>query len=231
VTHPFLSVQKDYGYSDATPFNNEIGGIEDFFVKCDEHFQSLRKVHQVYQTRIPNVDNDFEDVQLPVYVSGGGEPFVGRNEFAVTILSSSGWPLIREAVQLATVRDEDVIVIAGNRHEFTEAYSKEYLFRNIVEAHEQETDVLLGEVSNFLHAIPVGATRFWVHPFGSVQFMILYRRIFPFILDEPYYEGYSVEEMLSRMTSNKMVIHPFISGKKSSWSERLSAIRSRVSTP
>ena len=63
-------------------------------------------------------------------------------------------------------------------------------------------------------AIGVSENRYWINCIHSTQFLVLYKSIFQKILDEEYDETITVDDALSEITSNKMIIFPFISVQK-----------------
>lgn len=48
VIYPFISIQKDFGYSDVTAKNNETGRVERLFEETSERFELLKKVRSYY---------------------------------------------------------------------------------------------------------------------------------------------------------------------------------------
>lgn len=237
VIHPYISIQKDYGYSDATPINHQEGKVEGFFEKSDEHFRRLREVNSFYKDLLEKTGNGttaYDDGQiiLPVYIIHSRErtekrqhiqqQFSGRNEFDVSLVEASGhdmealglWMTIRKITQMAIDNDDDLIIVCQDDHEFTSNYSAGYLVKNIIEAHNQGADILLGGLTSFGHAVPITENRFWVNPFWSTQFLVLYKKIFPLLLNEPFDGKVTADGILSEITSNKMVLFPFISVHK-----------------
>ena len=52
VTYPFISIQKEFGYSDATPYNNEKPGFVDYLFRRErERVRILNKVKNFYTMR------------------------------------------------------------------------------------------------------------------------------------------------------------------------------------
>ena len=49
VTYPYLSVQREFGYSDVTPCNNPRGHVDWLFRTTREKFRILNKVRSYYQ--------------------------------------------------------------------------------------------------------------------------------------------------------------------------------------
>jgi len=48
VVHPFISIQKEFGYSDVTVINNNTGRVEQLFKDTSEKLDILRKVSEFY---------------------------------------------------------------------------------------------------------------------------------------------------------------------------------------
>lgn len=238
VLYPFCSTQRDYGYSDATPVNNQSGLVEKYFNKSDELLGRLKHVSSFYTGTSAITGDDYLGITLPVYVisqRGDGrsirEQFLGKTEFHISdeetpARGSSAprqapgseelprWHGICNAVRKAIDADDDVIIICDDDHIFPEDYSAEYLLKNIIEAHSQGAGILLGAVTRFSHAMPITENRFWVNSFWRAPFMVLYSKIFQPILDEPFDETTFVDDVLSEITSNKLVLFPFISSNK-----------------
>ena len=175
---------------------------------------------------------EYEDLIIPVYaINAYGnkaglahirEQFKYKKEFDLNIveageqrISQSGlWGSIVRIITLAVENKDDVIIICEDDHEFTDSYSKEYLFQNIIEANEQGVNVLTGGVTGFSHIVPVTQNRYWVDFFGCTKFIIIYKSIFKQILSECFCEDDIVDIKLSELSSNKMILHPFICGQK-----------------
>lgn len=229
---PFISVQKDFGYSDATPKNNVEGSILDkLFSKSSASVQTLKKVAAFYKNRrmINSEEDSFENITIPTYIINiSGKPashkqvvkeFKGRSEFDVCFIKISNgesatyglWLSIRKIVGMAVANNDDVIFICGDNHVFTKQYSKEFLIKNIIEAHQKGTEILLGSVRRFGLAVLITKSRAWINHFFRATFIILYRSVFQKILNEPFDNNIKIDVILSDITSNKMILFPFIS--------------------
>lgn len=71
VIFPFISVQKDFGYSDATIFNNKKGLIEKLFRDSALSFESLNKIVRHYYSKRTNVEDnnlDINKITVPTYI-------------------------------------------------------------------------------------------------------------------------------------------------------------------
>ena len=235
--YPFLAIQRDFGYSDATTKNNVEGRVEGLFKFTDSWIADLKKVKNLYQN-LPKEEADELDTQfyktviIPTYVINLPErterlehikkEFADKPEFDVQIVAAVKhevgalglWLSVRKIINMAIENDDDVIVICEDDHQFTEHYSKEYLIKNIVEANDEGACLLSGGTGQFYSAIPITDNRYWVKHCLSTQFVVIFKDFFQQILDEPYDETIVTDLAYSRMTYNKMVLYPFISTQK-----------------
>lgn len=230
--HPFLSVQREFGYSDVTIKNNLEGRVDELFRRSSESVRLLDHVKRHYETLLCSADHDItEDFSISTYLIGQSkngfiyEEFLDRHEFDVNIISGDisddigRWKCIRGAVEKSIATDDDVIIICDADHLFTGIYTKSFLVQNIMEAHVCGADVLYGGVTGFSHAIPVTRSLYWINPAFSTQFIVIYRRMFDKILQEELADNMKVDACISELSSNKLVIFPFISQSASFLSE------------
>jgi GR25 family glycosyltransferase involved in LPS biosynthesis len=235
VLFPFISVQKDYGYSDVTEKNGRAGRIDELFAGSSACLEGILKVRDFYAQHTSNAipaGLDPETVSIPVYVINLPQrterrahilqQFEGRREFEVNIIEACRhepatvglWLSIRKIVAAAKEKDEDVIVICEDDHAFTADYSRDALLRSILVSHGQNIDYINGGSAGVSHGIMIGEGRFWASGLLSGQFIIIYSKFFDAILEEPYDETVIADMKLSEMTSNKVVLFPFISVQK-----------------
>ncbi|MGN6299171.1 MAG: hypothetical protein ACTHM7_20425 [Ginsengibacter sp.] len=233
--YPFISIQKDFGYSDATSKNNVAGRVSELFENSVKAIPILNEVKKYYQNTnkyIQPVRQSYDNIIIPTYLINLPEEnrrhihintqFTGRREFDITFVEAvehtigevALWLSIRKVIETAIENDYDVIIICQHDHEFTEHYSRNFLIQNIIESNEQRADYLSGGVGDFRVAIPVSKHKYWVNPCLTSQFIIVYKRFFRRILDEPFDHNVVADRLLSEMTSNKMVLFPFISTQK-----------------
>jgi len=234
---PFISVQKDFGYSDATEKNDVTGRVESLFHYSSNGAQLLSNVVEFYKGVHPLIKNEMEEyaiesLSIPTYVINLPErkerrkhieeQFKGRKEFDVTIVPACRhavgavglWMSIREIIKTAIINDDDVIIICEDDHEFTLHYSKEVLLNNIIEAHYQQVDYLSGGSGKFGIALAISPNRVWTNYCYSAQFIVIFKKFFNTILDEPFDETIIGDMKLSDLTVNKMLFCPFISRQK-----------------
>ena len=237
--HPFISVQKEFGYSDVTSKNNMEGRVENLFKESSASVQIIKTVSEYFARREECIIEDiesasFENIIIPTYVVCLAEgierirdiknQFFGKSEFDVNIVDANLsttinkgfnlWPTIRKIIEMAIENDEDAIIICQDTHEFTPHYSKQFLLQNIISAYQQGADLLLGGISDFGVTVPITNDRLWLGSFSGTPFLILYKPIFSKILNETIDETKTIDDILSELTSNKMVLCPFISLQK-----------------
>ncbi|MBS1917689.1 MAG: glycosyl transferase [Bacteroidetes bacterium] len=164
------------------------------------------------------------------------EQFRDKDEFDIQIVEGCKheigaiglWMSIRKIVESALNNNEDIIIICEDDHVFTKDYSWEYLLKNIIEAHEQGAELLNGGVGGFGMSIPVSQNRFWVNWFYCTQFIVLYNSVFKKIINEPMGSSDTADGLLSNITSNKMILHPFVSIQKDFGYSDISWINGKV---
>lgn len=234
VTYPFISTQVEFGYSDVTKGNDEEGFITSHFSRANETFQIFRKIslqNYLSQQRLTDRNDciDLNTLSIPTYIINLPErtdrrkhilkQFAGKEEFDVTVVEACQhtngalglWLSIRKIIELAVLNGDDVIIISEDDHMFTKDYTKEYLLKNILEAHEQGADMLSGGPSAVGHVLPITENRYWVSSCLAAQFIVLFKKFFTQILEEPYGEGIVADIQLSEIAANKMILYPLVS--------------------
>lgn len=235
--YPFLSIQKEFGYSDVTPGNNVQGYIDKGFKDSDEKVKIINTVSTFYKQKLKVTEAlksfaGIESVVIPTYIihlnettkclSAIEKQFAGRHEFAVTIIegnhdkiNESGSCLsIKKIIKTAIENDDDVIIICREGHQFTENYQRANFLKLVYQAGLFGCNLLIGGMDAFNLALPVTNNIFWIDSFGPSQFFVIYRSFYTNILQEPFCDSDTLESKFSEMTSSKMAIHPFISEKK-----------------
>lgn len=148
--------------------------------------------------------------------------FEGREEFGINFIEACTHPIgavglwnsIVKIIKIAIEQDDDVILICEDDHYFTDYYSKEYLFENIFNAHEQGTDILSGGIGGFGYAVPVAKNRYWIDWLWCTQFIVVYKKFFQKILDYKFKDDDTADGVISQLSKNLMTLYPFISRQK-----------------
>ena len=150
------------------------------------------------------------------------QQFKDKPEFKVTPIEAvrheNGavglWQSICKAISVAQKRDEDIIILCEDDHEFTPYYAQDYLFSNIMEAYAQGAELLNGGIGGFGNAVPVAANRSCVDWFWCTQFVVVFAPLFPKILNYDFREGDTADGVLSQIASSPQVMYPPVSCQK-----------------
>lgn len=236
VIHPFISIQRSYPYSDATPRNNELGRVKLLFEHAESKLKKHKKVSKYFASSqrqklaLKSMKAfDTSQVVMPTYVINLKKrldrkkhivkQFNAREEFQIKICNgienAKGqiglWESIKKVIRIAKKANDDIIIICEDDHIFTDHYNKDFLIKNIVKAHALNADVLLGGICHFNSAVKASENLFWVDEFYCTQFMIVFENFFDAILNEKYDEYMSVDGKISAISANKLVLFPFVS--------------------
>lgn len=175
------------------------------------------------------LDSQLHNFYLPVYVYNLKTrkdrlkhiklQFKNRAEFNVTYMDAvyhkigaiGLWKSICNAISLAMERDEDIVILCEDDHEFTDKYSFEYLLNNIAAAFAQGTELLNGGIAGFGNAIPIAKNRIHVDWFWGTQFIVIYKPLFNKILEYEFKDTDTADGVLSVLANNVQVMYPPIS--------------------
>jgi hypothetical protein len=123
------------------------------------------------------------------------------------------WNTIIRILKSADEKDE-FIIICEDDHQFTTHYNKTSFKKTIIDAKNMGADILLGGVSSFTQAMQVSPDLFWVEKFSGTQFFVIYRKFFNTMLTSDFQSYDSADYKISDLTTNKMLIYPFISTQR-----------------
>ncbi|MFZ4263758.1 hypothetical protein ACFRAE_17105 [Sphingobacterium sp. HJSM2_6] len=234
LINPFISIQKDFGYSDVTIKNNKKGILDNYFLDMANKLIFLDSIYNhILNSTIPVIcDNTIKDLQIPVYIinlknnldklSNVLNEFQNRNEFSIEIVEACEnenralglWMSIKKVIALAKEREDEVIIICEDNHVFTENYNRTTLFKNIYRSAYLGADIVLGGVSDVSHIVVVDENLCWISEFYNMQFIIIHNKFYDQILNEGIDSNVTSDGKFSEMSPNKYVIHPFISIQK-----------------
>jgi hypothetical protein len=239
LIYPFISVQKDFGYSDATPRNNNHNRpeVDVFFHRAFHTVKLVNDVSIFYKQLVRKIASiadgmSYENFYIPTYIINLPErtdrlahikkEFEGKSEFDVKLIEAIKhekgnlglWLTIRKIVEKAIIDEDDIIIICEDDHEFTDHYSKATFVKNVIEAHLLGAGILLGGISRYSNATSVTNELFWIDKSFCTQFTVIYKTFFKRILEEPFDDSTHADIAFSEMTSNKLVSFPYISTQK-----------------
>lgn len=228
--YPFVSIQKDFGYSDVTG-ENAVGKVEQLFDAAKVKIESALRILSFYKG-FPALQTDFKinsDAVIPTYIINLPErterrehilnEFKGKSEFSINIVDAYKhqvgavglWMTMRKIISMAMSKNDDFVLICEDDHVFTEFYSKEYLFKSIVQSQLYGANILSGGAGYFGLAVPITPNAYWINPAGCTQFTIVFKKFYKKVLEAAYDNTVMADMFLSEMTSNRMVIYPYIS--------------------
>ncbi|MFC7525729.1 hypothetical protein ACFQRK_17325 [Parapedobacter sp. GCM10030251] len=243
---PFISIQKEFGYSDVTTKNNETNRVETLFKDSAERVKAVDQVIQSYKERMTLVRHgdvgigETEGISISTYILS---PIIGekknsditcqfddKEEFDIQFIEShthsnyeiAYWLSLQNIVRQAIFNEDDVIVICESDHQFTEFYVRERFVRQIIDLNNLGLELLCGGVDDFDMAVPITKDKFWIGAFKSASFLVLYRSVFGKILETSFNEQSTRESLFRELTSNKMLLFPFISRRKEFYNPSLS---------
>lgn len=163
--------------------------------------------------------------------------FDGKEEFEVNIMEVGKfknkemrkWEGIKKVVNKAITKEEDLCIICKEGHVFSEKYEFNAFLTKIYEGHRLGAKYLLGGLSgDYANALVLPSGLCWIDSFENSQFIVLYNSFYKPILEEEFLESHNVEEKLSKMTSNKFLIYPFISTYEKNINSQNSKVKSEI---
>jgi glycosyl transferase family 25 len=167
-------------------------------------------------------NSSFEDIVFSTYIidhleDGDNETatlweFSDRSEFDIKQTDAVGWAeAVSEMARAAIAAEDEIIILCKKGHRFTMQYSRSLLMQNILEAHRQKVDILCGGIERFTYAVPITKNRYWIDRFDGAGFIVLFKKVFPALLNAGSGQWKNLDALLSKATPNKMVLYPFIS--------------------
>jgi hypothetical protein len=230
VIHPFIAVQKEFGYSDISPSHDKAGVINTGFKAASSVLNQITNIGKYYRgLELAAVDpTNFVDISIPTYIFRTNSDidahaftynqFNGRPEFDIQtvvprLTDEAAIPRDQyiKIFEDAIAADHDVFIICQDDHRFTPHYLPKLLFELIYEAFQQGADILSGGTSDCGIAVPISARRIWVNQMLSTQFLIFFKSFFDIALSALQECTDMQPGALVQLTHQKMVIFPPIS--------------------
>ena len=234
VIYPYISVQKEFGYSDVTSQNNEIGRVDRLFKYSQNLLATLNKCRNFF-LRMPEntkgdiMSTDLKNVCVPTYIINLKErsdrlhhslaQFVNHQEFDVHVIEACKhevgavglWMTLCSIIRRAQNNNNDYILICEDDHVFTKHYNREVFLRQILLAEVLGAHLLSGGVGGFGNLLPLQFGLYWCDWFWCTQFIVIYKKSFDKILQADFSVRDVADEKLSSILTNKMIVAPFIS--------------------
>ncbi len=226
LIYPFISIQKEFGYSDVTVTNNKSGFTDKLFIKSAERVQNLNKVARFYAQAVVDVDTEavYDDIFIPTYIfhepgnarrlNNVKRQFEARPEFDVTLVHHpngiSNIDALQSIVKTAVANGDDIIIIASDAVSFKPNYEREVLIKKILQATQLGAAMLLCNTFGFDSAISITPGIAWINSFSGSDMLILFSTAFDAILNDSPSRPPDGSDTLSALTSHKMITHPFM---------------------
>jgi hypothetical protein len=229
VIYPFISTQKDFGYSDITANNNQENTQQLLFRKSNETINILDKIDSHFrEIRIEKPEVDFQDLVIPAFFLGERTDYnieedelnilSGNNGFDIKKIQLHNstpkhrWELLQEFVRLAISREESMVLICNDRHSLTPNYSRQRFLETVIDAYMYGADMLfLGLSGNVSHILPVSDHLYWINSCNSCQLVVVFDKMFKDILDTTFDEMKTFDDNLAQLAVLKMIVYPFYS--------------------
>ena len=227
VIYPFISIQKDFGYSDVTRSNHEERRVERLFEETSERFFLLGKVkgnytkNKIFDLKLNK--NEIEQISLPLYIIADKLNFeysfdiksFGCSCTTIQILNNyylEQWKGLCKCIGIAKRNEDDFIIITFDSFVLKKDFRKFILIDNIIRSSNYGCDILLANIEKFNHAVPVNENMFWIDSFSQSSIIILFASAYEKISSNPPpTHEVNIYNYLSYITSHKMAIYPFVS--------------------
>jgi hypothetical protein len=232
VIHPFYSVQEEFGYSDATSKNNQLGRVSSLFENAENVITNLKIVEDYYKKASRNIPEFLElgsDFVLPVFAINCTDResmnqriklnFENRDGFLLDRLYSTEhpssawvWETLTDIFKRSLGASNDFVIICNEQHVFSNQFEYKYLIKNIIEGYCQNADVLCGGIDGGAsYAMKISENRFWLNSFFPLRFVVFYRKFYKKFIDNPFSESSSIFSQIANLSKGVMVIHPPVS--------------------
>lgn len=223
---PFISVQRDFGYSDVTHMNDGTNRIHKLFIKSSIQANIYRNISNYYNsindssiTHITTDDCYIRTYSLLFYNDDNYKYlqriFDNKDEFLIKLLyrnelenENTIFDIISDAIK----NGEDAIIICNTNHKFTCNYDKNRLFEAIIQASILGCDILSGGGIGFNFSIPLKKNLFWVDQVFLSSFTVVFKKYFDLLLlncKDLTWNSFEISYL--QRTNHKMIMYPFIS--------------------
>lgn len=172
----------------------------------------------------------YEGLQISTYIINLSESverrihiekqFLNKPEFLLqfvtaeihTIAAVGLWNSIIKIIEHAFYNTtDDVILICEDNHTFTDTYDRDKFFHHIFQGAKHNTHIIFGGIGGGHNIVTATDGMYWADMVWCTQFIVVFREAFPIILKSSFSESDVVDEFLSKILPNKLVIWPFIS--------------------
>lgn len=227
---PFISIQREFGYSDITRKNAISNHLKEIFDKTFAVLENLQIIRQIYgffcQSKVKDEINDYSNMVLQISVIAEEKnndlvvkQFFGRREFDVSyhVLSETEgnleielWSILTRRINRALEEEEDFIIVSNGHLKFSDNYFSSNLINGIIKAHALGAKILTGISEGEDQICYLGGDIYWVNSISSTNFLVVFKDFFHDMLMYDFQNSDVVSDVLSNLTANKFALFPFI---------------------
>jgi len=220
--HPFISIQEDFGYSDATDKNND-RKVSALFISCSDKINMLKKVHK----RLHGGQFLSKSIQrIGYYILSGNNLVVDRERYP-EISSRTITDNLTVRYLNCDYKTEKLDIIGCIQTCAKKALEDrldcflmvpapllvkeldlEYIITKIKAANKFNASILLFNCDLFNEAIGINDDLFWIDDFGASDLVVIYSSLYKSILQLD--KKINNIKKLSDLTSNKFLSYPFL---------------------
>ncbi|CAN0015546.1 unnamed protein product [Phaeothamnion confervicola] len=234
LIYPFISTQKGFGYSDITARNADIGSLAQLFIEAEASVKYMLDGERFYKSLISKTEDEedhhaYDETSIRTFLihSNTAENnefscsrlFEEKNEFNTKVMTYDksrcnlhrDISTLRRIINLSIEEDNDVIIYCSSKRVFSEEYNRNTFIKCIIDAYGMGADLIYGaDGGHFNHAVPLSKQLLWVDHYTSLEFTIIFRSLFFSILHETTDDRESLEDFISRLSTNKLLLFPSI---------------------
>ncbi len=241
LIYPFISIQKGFGYSDVTSRNANVEFLSQLFTDAEVSMRYILDGENFYRSALSEISEEenqeeYNDISIPTFVLSPNiienkcvniyDSFNKRNEFNIKLIeydenkfgSNEQLLCLRKIIKSSIDAGDDVLIYCNSTEAFSDQYNKDAFIKCIIDAYRIGIDLIYGsDTGYFNHALPLTKHLLWVDHYTSLDFIIILKSIFFPILHEPIIDREPLENFISRLSTNKLLLFPSIlQSKKSS---------------
>jgi hypothetical protein len=223
---PYISTQKEFGYSDITEQNAQKGYVDSLFSDSAERFGLLQKVNRYFKHPRPLDETGNIGSAIPCFsLTNGASPAqlpestiqaAKRRGFDIQSLGDarkkrSYSALLKAALRHARANDFPCIALITSPFAF--AAQEQYtisLQHHIAYSLQVHADVLLCNIDACKNVLPVARQCCWVDSFSNTSLVIVFKKMYDRIIEWQDVSETDFAERLSIHCSNKLVMYPFL---------------------
>ncbi len=222
LLHPFISKQKEFGYSDTTERNNEAGVVTRHFDRISAEIAGIANLSTHYQNiakkQLSGRQPSFE---LPVLTLSALSATAAVEEYPAYIRNLNAMGAAEHLAELhqymkQVIHQElEFFIIARERFSLLSTDELEYLMANIREAAEEGADCLCIGCEDFGQSFPITRHRFWVSSFSRFSLLVIFPSFYASILEiADKITPENLDYLLSKHTIYKMLLAPMSPGRE-----------------